>query len=91
MVEVARRGGLPRDELKESDGLVAPVAAYFPCGWDEGATMGSGRRAMLGVLRVLGYLGRDAGNVRGEADDGLAVPGYDMPNYQRDFLDPPDH
>ena len=49
MVEVAWTS---RDELEESDGLVAPVTSYFPGEWDEGAALGADRRAVLGVLRI---------------------------------------
>ena len=49
------------------------MAAYFPGERDEGATLGSDRRAVLGVFRVLGSLRRDAGDVRGEVDGGLTV------------------
>ena len=69
------RGGLSRDQLEESDGLVTPVTACFPGEQDEGTTLGSDHRTVIGVLRALGCFRRDVGGVSGESDDPVAIRG----------------
>ena len=67
-----------------------PVATYSgsPGERDESATLGSGRRVVIGVFRALGSLRRDPGYVRGEVGDGLAIWGG-CDDIQDDWLSAP--